>query len=95
MHRFEVLRRPLITEKYTALQAEGKYAFEVAKTATKTQVKEAVEGAFSVKVTGLNLMTVAGKRRRLGRRVLAAKPWKKAVVTLKPGDKIELFETAS
>jgi large subunit ribosomal protein L23 len=95
VHRFEVLRRPLITEKYTALQAEGKYAFEVAKQATKTQVKEAVESAFNVKVTGMNLMTVAGKRRRLGRRILAAKPWKKAVVTLKPGDKIELFETAS
>ena len=95
MHRFEVLRRPLITEKYTALQAEGKYAFEVARQATKTEVREAVESAFKVKVTGLNLMTVAGKRRRLGRRVLAAKPWKKAVVTLKPGDKIELFETAS
>ena len=95
MHRFEVLRRPLITEKYTALQAQGKYAFEVAGKATKTQVKEAVESAFKVKVTGLNLMTVAGKRRRLGRRMLAAKPWKKAVVTLKPGDKIELFETAS
>ena len=95
MHRFEVLRRPLITEKYTVLQAQGKYAFEVAREANKTQVKEAVESAFKVKVTGLNLMTVAGKRRRLGRRVLAAKPWKKAVVTLKPGDKIELFETAS
>jgi large subunit ribosomal protein L23 len=95
VHRFEVLRRPLITEKYTAMQAQGKYAFQVASNATKTQVKEAVENAFNVKVTGLNLMTVAGKRRRLGRRVLAAKPWKKAVVTLKPGDKIELFETAS
>jgi len=95
VHRFEVLRRPLITEKYTALQAEGKYAFEVSRQATKTQVREAVESAFKVKVTGLNLMTVAGKRRRLGRRVLAAKPWKKAVVTLKSGDKIELFGTAS
>ncbi len=95
MHRFEVLRRPLITEKYTVLQAEGKYAFEVAGAATKPQIKEAVEKAFNVTVTGLNLMNVAGKPRRLGRRVLPAKPWKKAVVTLKPGDKIELFETAS
>jgi large subunit ribosomal protein L23 len=95
MHRFEVLRRPLITEKYTALQAQGKYAFEVAREATRTQVKDAVEGAFNVTVVGLNVMNVAGKRRRLGRRVLPAKPWKKAVVTLKPGNKIELFETAS
>ncbi len=95
MHRFEVLRRPLITEKYTILQAQGKYAFEVAGAATKPQVKEAVEKAFNVTVTGMNLMNVAGKTRRLGRHVLPAKPWKKAVVTLKPGDKIELFETAS
>ena len=95
MHLYEVLRRPLITEKYTALQAEGKYAFEVARAATKPQIKEAVEKAFNVKVTGLNLMTVAGKQRRLGRRLVAAKPWKKAVVTLKAGDKIELFETAA
>lgn len=95
VHRFEVLRRPLITEKYTALQAEGKYAFEVARQATKTHIKDAVERAFNVKVTGVNVMTVAGERRRLGRRTLPARPWKKAVVTLKPGDKIELFETAS
>ncbi len=95
MHRFEVLRRPLITEKYTILQAQGKYAFEVAGGATKPMIKEAVEKAFNVTVTGMNLMNVAGKTRRLGRRELPAKPWKKAVVTLKPGDKIELFETAS
>ena len=95
MHLYEVLRRPLITEKSTALQAEGKYAFEVARAANKTQVKDAVEKVFNVTVTGLNLMNVAGKPRRLGKRELPAKPWKKAVVTLKPGDKIELFETAS
>ena len=95
MHRFEVLRRPLITEKYTILQAQGKYAFEVAGAATKPMIKEAVEKAFNVTVTGMNLMNVAGKTRRLGRRELPAKPWKKAVVTLKPGDKNELFETAS
>jgi len=88
------LRRPLITEKYTALQAYGKYAFEVAGEANKTQVKEAVEKAFKVEVTAVNVMTVAGKSRRLGRRLLPARSWKKAVVTLKPGDKIELFEGA-
>lgn len=95
MYPHEVLKRPLITEKSTTLQAVGKYAFEVTAKATKTQVKEAVEQAFNVKVTGLNMMMVAGKRRRLGRRVLEAKPWKKAVVTLKVGDKITIFETAS
>lgn len=93
MNLYEVVRRPLVTEKYTGLQAQGKYAFEVAQRATKPQVKQAVEKAFNVKVTSVNLMTVAGKQRRLGRRILPAHPWKKAVVTLKPGDKIELFES--
>jgi large subunit ribosomal protein L23 len=92
MHLYQVLRRPLITEKYTALQAEGKYAFEVAGPANKPQIKQAVEKAYKVKVTAVNVMNVAGKRRRLGTRQLPARPWKKAVVTLKPGDKIELFE---
>ncbi|UCH42623.1 MAG: 50S ribosomal protein L23 [Dehalococcoidales bacterium] len=92
MHLYEVLRRPLITEKYTALQIEGKYAFEVAAGANKPLIKQAVEKAFKVEVTGVNVMTVPGKTRRLGRRVLPARPWKKAVVTLKPGDKIEFFE---
>ena len=92
MHVYEVLRRPLITEKSTTLQAEGKYAFEVAREANKPQIKQAVEEAFKVEVTAVNVMTVPGKRRRLGRRMLPAKPWKKAIVTLKEGDKIELFE---
>jgi large subunit ribosomal protein L23 len=95
VHLYEVLKRPLITEKYTALQAEGKYAFEVTLNASKPQVKEAVEKGFNVTVTSLNIMNVVGRTRRLGKRVVPAKPWKKAVVTLKPGDKIELFETAS
>ena len=92
MHLYEILRRPLITEKYTALQAQGKYAFEVAGEANKPQIKQAVEKAFKVKVTAVNVMTVLGKKRTVGRRELPAHPWKKAIVTLKPGDKIELFE---
>ena len=92
MHLYEILRRPLITEKYTALQAQGKYAFEVAGEASKPQIKQAVEKAFKVEVTAVNMMIVPGKRRRLGQRQLPAHPWKKAVVTLKPGGKIELFE---
>ena len=94
MHLYEVLRRPLITEKSTVLQAQGKYAFEVAKEANKPQIKQAVEKAFKVKVTAVNVMMVAGKTRRMGRRELLARPWKKAIVTLKAGDKIELFEGA-
>ena len=93
MHLYEVLRRPLITEKNTALQAPlGKYAFEVADEANKEQIKQAVEKAFNVGVTQVNVMTVSGKRRRMRGRFIMTPPWKKAIVTLKPGDKIELFE---
>lgn len=92
MHLYQILRRPLVTEKFTALQAEGKYAFEVASEADKARIKEAVEHAFKVKVIGVNVINARGKRRRLGRHILPAHPWKKAVVTLKPGDKIEIFE---
>ena len=92
MHLYEVLRRPLITEKDTALQDQGKYTFEVARDANKHQIKQAVEKAFKVKVTAVNVMTVPGKRERMRGREVLAQPWKKAIVTLKPGDKIELFE---
>ena len=92
MHLYEVLSRPLITEKGTALQIEGKYAFEVAKGANKHQIKQAVERAFKVKVTAVNVMTVPGRKHRVGRQEVLTQPWKKAIVTLKPGDKIELFE---
>lgn len=92
MHLYEVLRRPLITEKSTRLQEQGKYAFEVAKTATKPQIKEAVELAFKVKVTEVNIAKVPGKTRRVGRRQVLTSPWKKAVVTLEPGHKIQFFE---
>ncbi len=94
MHLYEVLRRPLITEKSTTLQVESKYAFEVDKAATKPQIKQAVEKAFNVEVVAVNVISMPGKRRRLGRRELPAHPWKKAVVTLKPGDSIEFFEGA-
>ena len=92
MHLYEVLRRPLVTEKNTELQAQGKYAFEVAREANKHQIKQAVERAFKVEVTAVNVMTVPGKTRRIGRRQVLTQSWKKAIVTLKPGDKIELFE---
>lgn len=92
MHLFDVLQRPLITEKNTVLQVQNKYAFEVAEEATKPQIKQAVEKAFRVKVTGVNVVKVAGKTKRVGRRIYNTPPWKKAVVTLREGDKIEFFE---
>ena len=92
MQLFEVIRRPLVTEKNTSLQAQGKYAFEVAKEANKNQVKQAVEKAFKVNVTAVNIIAVRGRERRVGRRMVTGSSWKKAVVTLKTGDKITIFE---
>ncbi|MDD4873610.1 MAG: 50S ribosomal protein L23 [Dehalococcoidales bacterium] len=92
MHLYEVLRRPSITEKGTVLQSYGKYVFEVADKATKPQIKQAVEAAFKVKVTSVNIMTVRGKKKRMGRREVQEQSRKKAIVTLQPGDKIELFQ---
>lgn len=92
MHLYEVLRRPLITEKATSLKEKDKYVFEVAGKATESQVKEAVEQAFKVKVRKVNVMTVPGKTRKFGRRQVTSSPWKKAIVTLVPGNKITFFE---
>ena len=92
MHLYEVLRRPLITEKSTALQELNKYAFEVASKATKPQIKQAVEKAFNVKVTKVNVLTEPGKSRRMGRRIIMTPSRRKAIVTVKTGDKIGFFE---
>ena len=92
MHLYDVLRRPLVTEKNTVLQAQNKYAFEVAKEANKPQIKQAVEKTFKVKVTTVNVTKVCGKTRRVGRRLVQTSSWKKAIVTLRSGDKIEFFE---
>ncbi len=92
MHSYDVLRRPIITEKNTLLVGLNKYTFEVAPDANKAQIREAVEKAFKVNVTKVNVIHVPGKMRRAGRRRGMTSSWKKAVVTLQPGDRIELFE---
>jgi len=92
MNTFDVLRRPLVTEKSTRLSERNKYAFEVRKGASKQQVKEAVEKAFKVGVVSVNVITVPGENKRMGKRQVSASPWKKAIVTLKEGDKIQFFE---
>ncbi|MBI4296642.1 MAG: 50S ribosomal protein L23 [Chloroflexi bacterium] len=94
MHLYEVLRRPLITEKNTTLQALGKYVFEVAAKANKRQIKEAVETAFKVGVIDVNVANIPGKSKRMGKRIITTPGVKKAIVTLKQGDKIEFFEAA-
>ena len=92
MHLYEVLRRPLITEKAMVLKEEDKYAFEVASKASKAQIKEAVEQAFKVKVNKVNVIKVPGETKRFGRREVTSSSWKKAIVTLEPGQKITFFE---
>jgi len=88
----EVLIKPLITEKNTMLGAEGKYTFKIDRRANKTQVKEAVEAIFKVNVTAVNTISVPPKTRRVGRTIGKTQAWKKAVVTLRPGQRLEIFE---
>ena len=92
LHPYGIIMRPLITEKAQIMTGQNKYAFEVDKRANKMQIKEAVEVAFSVNVKEVNTAVMKGKRRRYGRALTKQPDWKKAVVTLAPGDKIELFE---
>ena len=94
INSYEVLRRPVVTEKSTALSAQRKYVFEVAPGANKPQIKEAVEKAFDVSVEAVNTTMVRGarKKNRAGRPTGEAPRWKKAIVTLAPGSAIEFFE---
>jgi large subunit ribosomal protein L23 len=95
MHPYDVLKRPVITEK-SNFQSDvlGQYTFEVDRRANKRQIKEAVETVFAVTVESVRVMNVPAKRvSRYGRREVVRKSgWKKAIVTLVPGDQIELFE---
>ncbi len=92
LHAYGIIRRPLITEKAQNLTAVNKYAFEVDRRANKLQIKEAIEIAFNVHVAAVNTFIMKGKLRRYGRAETKQPDWKKAIVTLSPGDKIELFE---
>ncbi len=93
MHVYDVLQRPIVTEK-TGAQAEARqYTFEVDPRANKIQVKDAVETAFNVTVTDVRMVRIPAKRGRYGRTTVVKKPAiKKAVVTLAPGNSIQLFE---
>lgn len=86
-----VLLRPVITEKSMGQTNAGRYTFAVATDATKREIAEAVAEAFKVDVVAVNTSTVRGKARRLGRRVGHKPDWKKAVVTLAAGQRIERY----
>jgi large subunit ribosomal protein L23 len=88
-----IVRRALITEKGTVLrETRNQYHFEVAKDANKIEIKQAVEAIFSVKVSAVRTLQQRGKVRRQGRYSGRRSDWKKAIVTLQPDQKIELFE---
>ena len=89
----DVLIRPVISEKSTLETERNNYTFAVARDANKFLIKSAVEAEFKVTVLDVRVVSVRPKQKRRGRRTLGMVPgWKKAVVTVAPGDKIELFE---
>ena len=89
-----VIVQPVISEKSYALIAEGKYTFRVADRAHKTQIAHAVEEVFDVKVDAVRTSQVRAKPKRRGLSKGKSRSWKKAVVQLGPGERIELFEGA-
>jgi large subunit ribosomal protein L23 len=94
LHPNEILLAPVVSEKSYSLIEEGKYAFRVHPDAHRTQVRQAVEELFNVHVTGVNMLKVQAKPKRRGL-IKGVKPgWKKAIVQLKQGETIEIFEGA-
>jgi large subunit ribosomal protein L23 len=92
MHITQVILKPLVTEKSTNLQVKQDYVFKVDNRANKHQIKSAVEKMFKVNVTKVNVLNMPGKEKTVGRHKVQRPGWKKAVVTLAPGNKIEFFE---
>ena len=92
---YSIVKRPLITEKGMNIAGFGKYAFEVDITSNKIEIAEAVHKIFSVDVVKVNTLRVKGKSKRMGRYPEGKTPdWKKAYVTLKAGQRIDIFEGA-
>jgi len=90
-----IIRKPLVTEKSTQQKETGnQYAFEVDRNANKVEIQFAIERLFKVRVIQVRTSNVLGKVKRLGRRFGKRPDWKKAIVTLKEGDRIDFFEGA-
>jgi large subunit ribosomal protein L23 len=93
MDIYRIIKRSLITEKSTAAKDENnKYVFEVDRRANKIEIGKAVEKLFKVKVLDVHVMNVTGKKKRVGKILGEKSAWKKAIVTLAPGGRIEIFE---
>ena len=93
MIHYDIIKKPLITEK-TSIQKEtsNQITFEVDRCANRVEIKKAVEKIFSVNVLGVRTMQVKGKKKKRGKVIGKRRDWKKAIVTLIPGDRIEFFE---
>ncbi|MCE5243729.1 MAG: 50S ribosomal protein L23 [Syntrophobacteraceae bacterium] len=90
---YHILKRPLVTEKSNIQKEErNKISFEVDRRANKIEIKDAVEKIFKVDVLEVATMSVKGKRKRVGRHFTKQSDWKKAVVTIKAGQRVEFFE---
>jgi large subunit ribosomal protein L23 len=90
---YEVIRRPIISEKSTALaEVASRYAFEVSVKANKQEIKDAVQRLFNVKVRDVRTLIMPGKTKRVGRFETKRSNWKKALVTLSDGQKIDFFQ---
>jgi large subunit ribosomal protein L23 len=94
LHPNQILLEPVVTEKSYELIEDGKYSFRVHPAAHKTQVRQAVEELFSVHVEGVNIVKVKPKPKRRGMRPGRKPGWKKAIVQLRQGESIEIFEGA-
>lgn len=88
----DVLIKPVVTEKSTALMQENKYTFVVPLKANKVEIRQAVEKLFKVKVETVNTVRVEGKVKRMGKHIGKRSDYKKAIVKLAPGERIEFFE---
>ncbi|MGC9372699.1 MAG: 50S ribosomal protein L23 [Thermovirgaceae bacterium] len=95
MTSHDIIVRPVITEKSSRLMGENQYTFEVHPKANKVQIRKAVSEIFKVKVRSVHTMAVRSKPKRMGIFLGRSRSWKKAVVTLEPGERIEFFEGAN
>ena len=89
---YRYIIKPLISEKASHLSAQNKYVFEIAPKANKIEIKRAIKALYNVEPVKVNVINVRGKSVRYGRSTGMTKCWKKAIITLKPGDKIEVYE---
>jgi large subunit ribosomal protein L23 len=95
MNEYDIVVRPIITEKSSLLKEAGnQYVFEVQRDANKIEIKKAVEKLFKVKVVSVQISNIEGKKKKVGRFAGKKPDWKKAIVKLNPKDKITIFEGA-